>query len=57
MINHYNSIIFNSSWIKINLKLNCNIIYQYEGLINNGIITALMEGEDWYSFDYAYIII
>ena len=53
--NHYNTIVFNPIGISIDKKLTPNNIYYHGGILNNGSIMALKNGEDWKKIGIPYI--
>ena len=53
--NHYNTIIFNPIGLTINSHFTPNNIYYHDGLLNNGKIVALKNGEDWKKIGIPYI--
>ena len=56
-INHYNTIIFNPIGQSINKNFTANNIYYHDGMLNNGCIIALKDGEDWKNIGIPYIVL
>ena len=56
-INHFNPIIFNSIGLSINNNFTPNNIYYHDGMLNNGCINALKDGEDWKNIGIPYIVL
>ena len=55
--NHYNTIIFNPTGHTINSNFTPNNIYFHDGMLNEGNIIALIEGENWKEKGIPYIVV
>lgn len=53
--NHFNTIIFNPFGFTIDTYFKSNLIYYHDGLMNEGRIIPLEEGQDWKSIEIPYV--
>ena len=55
--NHYCCVIFNPRGSHVNEHFHSNFIYYHDGMLNNGKIAMIKEGEDWRNLGIPYILI